>query len=110
MLGKQHLPILRRARELLDEGRECLICRAVYAAAGKDEQHLVHDIDCLIEAELEGEPTLVAWVRVRYPVCDHPAWLGPLLIWDADYETRRSMRTLMRMAWLDKLIFDIERP
>lgn len=112
MPNKQHLPLLREARRLIEEGHERMICFAVSAACsgpGSDDWLLAAQITDFVEAAIGQDATLVSWVRLqmkgRHPL---PAALHtPATECRIDAATR-GQRDLMRMAWIDKIIYDIE--
>lgn len=106
MLNKQHLPVLRAARALIDQGEEIFTCFAL-AAVG-DERPELRDICTQIRVyvmdQLDGDCLLSGWTLHQMFGCEDD--------WPAQYvyawNTERGIFTLARLAWIDRMIADIE--
>jgi hypothetical protein len=111
MLTKQHLPILLKARELVDNGHDYFICHAIkragslldmHVAARQAHQYIKHEV---------GLGTLAGWV-----MDDMTTRLGERAITNKfGHLVEPYLVTLIsngnqlaRLAWLDKMIHDIE--
>jgi hypothetical protein len=112
MLNKQHLPILRRARDLIDNGEQFHICFAIASAITADAIDLSRECEQHIMAGLQDQPYLTWWVRDQLRGKGHPWWLQESAT--SHFAERReeavAMQRMMRMCWLDKLIYDLENP
>lgn len=111
MLTRDHLPLLHAARELIETGREEFICLAANEAHYRQDQRLfdaspklLDDIVHHVQSALAGYETLEEWLAEE---------IAP----DYSYSPRITLRahnintrhmTLARLAWLDKIIHDIE--
>jgi hypothetical protein len=100
-LTRDHLPLLRRARDLIESEEFIYICNAAHQA-GRDigaPFELDDDIVKVIEDGLRG---------VYYPsTMNLEVWLAAQL--NINYRRLRETTTrLARLAWLDRLIYDLE--
>jgi hypothetical protein len=99
-LTQDHLPLLHTTRALIDSGEFIYICNAIDTARRRiDYSYVAEEISKTIHEGLSGvkyscSPTLEAWLAVQLGI--HWYRLSP--------DTMR----LARLAWLDKLIWEIE--
>jgi hypothetical protein len=105
MLNKQHLPILKAARDLLLE-RSGPICFVIDDLSHRYGIHLCRDIKRHIHEQLAPRNLMSTWlVEQVFPgmlIGDVPE---PYL---DGYLRERGVMTMARMAWLDRMIADIE--
>jgi hypothetical protein len=96
MLTRGHLPLLRGARELIDTGDSQYICPALSCAGNQlgVGWYVVAQACDFIQAGIDGEYTLDNWLYDR--------GFRP--------QGRADYNRLARLAWLDKLIHDLENP
>jgi hypothetical protein len=102
MLNKDHLPLLRKARELIDNCTFTYICRAIGAAVHHLGQSywMGADVINVINVSLTGidyggySPRLEFWLAAQLSI----PWV----------HLHDDTLRLARLAWLDKLIWDIE--
>lgn len=109
MLTKDHLPVLKTARMHIESGAQSCICFAL-SAVDADER-LIDECCHHIQTGIAGEAFLTTWVCSQVPTVwwlqegatsySHPNR-------DEALAMRRLMRRLMRLAWLDKIIYDLE--
>jgi hypothetical protein len=98
MLTRDHLPILQRARVFIENEDLIYICNAVAGAAAEQGRPWgdADPIIDVIQAGLDGVGSrrLEVWLAAQ-----------PGLDWR---HTRTNTMYLARLAWLDKLIHDLE--
>jgi hypothetical protein len=106
-LTHEHLPLLRAARDLIESGKELFICYALV--------HTPTDDDVLFDAchkhiytGIPDAAYLSDWVRNQVP--DPVWWLqGGATSYNAPRRAEAvTQQRLMRLAWLDRIIWDIE--
>lgn len=116
MLNHAHLPILRAARYLIDSGEMHFICFALQEAGStgnRQDPELADDCCDFIHHGIKGHAYLTDWVRDELLTCSTepaPWWLGPRAT-SCSHPRREeavTQRCMMRLAWLDKIIWDIE--
>lgn len=120
MLTHAHLPILKAARQIVESGEQHFICFALEVAATSvegdaREAHRLADECCnFISRGIKPHAYLTEWIRAELLTCGIapvPWWLD--LKATAYCAPRREeavgMRTMMRLAWLDRIIHDIEK-
>jgi hypothetical protein len=112
MLNKQHLPILQMARQLLETREHSFICHALRVAGKRLHRNFdANDVVEHVRGALNGYGTLLRWVLVDMEerlgsksfTCGDGDLAKPYL--DALLTERGNTA---RLAWLDKLIWDIE--
>lgn len=109
MLNKQHLPLLREAHRLIEIGQERMFCFAVAAACGGSTRLLAEQINAFVDEGIGDEGTLISWMRTQMKdIHPKPAALQDLTTWGRIDSAVRGQRDLMRMAWIDRIIADIE--
>lgn len=103
MLTQAHLPILQNARALIDSGEFTYICNAVSYGARDAVGYCRETVDQVVNAICDG---LRGVSYVASASLDH--WLAaqPGI---ENYHTRKGTMRLARLAWLDRLIADIEK-
>jgi hypothetical protein len=105
MLTEQHLPILRRARAVLISGRQRFLCLCVEVLQFRlDALH--EEVVDHIQASIAPHYTLEMWLGAQlYPGAEDPDIALNIL-----FRTPCDLMPLARLAWLDKLIHDLEQP
>jgi hypothetical protein len=104
VLNKQHLPCLQAVRTMIGRGVHEFICHALYAYK---EGPLTDDVRQVIEAGLEGHCAFSNWCGQQWEAAgiDHDE-MPYAAMWYSPHTS--DLPRLARLAWLDKLIWDIE--
>jgi hypothetical protein len=93
--------ILRRARELIESEQEIFICLAIECAAKRLER--ISDGEGLVvwvESMLGGSGTLSDWIRRNHQE-----------LWEsAKCDERIRLLRATRLAWIDWMISELEKP
>ena len=110
MLTKDHLPALRAARDLLDSSKEKFICLALDQVAldSPDLHSLCYEIKRRINLNLNGHTLLSTWVGNRLFDTRDPRHVANWEAYDEDWIDETGVFTLCRLAWLDRMIANIE--
>lgn len=109
MLNKQHLPALLAAREIIDSGRIKFICFALTEAADR-AAHLApacYEVKEFVNIQMEGHHLLSTWILDEL----FPAWENASGVpepYQSAWYNEDGVFTLARLAWLDRIIADIE--
>jgi hypothetical protein len=103
MLNKQHLPILKAARDIVFE-KDGPICSALDEVPAS--RILIRDVKLYIAVHLAPRNLMSTWLLEQMfpniPIRDVPEpYLG-------GYCAENGVLTLARLAWLDRIIADIE--
>jgi hypothetical protein len=108
MLDKRHLPALKFARYCIEQGAQRYICYALDAVAQTgtaDLAYRCHEVKKYIHGNLDGRSLLSTWISDRLFTRDN---LANSAAYMADYYSETGVFTLARLAWLDRMIADLE--
>jgi hypothetical protein len=93
--------ILRQARELIESGEENFVCLAIeYAAKRLERISAGAELVAWVESMLGDSGTLSGWIRSNRP----ELWFS------ATCDERIRLLRVTRLAWIDWMISELEKP